>query len=684
METFRDAVGRLAEEEFVGRVRELAAFKERLRQNPGSGGILNVYGTGGIGKTELLTRFQAEAEQAGTLFKRVDLRETMGQTTLFLQTLTSLLGINREGAQAALDIRQLAEELNAAAAGGGKLVLALDQYEAAGSVDQWLREEFFPLLRADTILVIAGRHPLGGAWMLSSVWRKWILPLPLDGFTRDEVKCYLKRRGIVDEPRVDRLWLATAGHPLSLALLAEEEALKDVEGPYEWDVRSSFEELLQSWLQEVPGDTLRALVYAASVPRYFDLDLLQAMLGAPFTGEAFDGLLKLSFIRPAGRGWEMHELARSLISRSLRERQPDTYSDYRSRAAEVLSARIRAKAAGGNEAAKEVHELIGLTGNPIMRAHFRFNRNSKNYWEAAKPETVEEAKQYLERRRADCRPSRISCSDTETGCLFQYELTATQSLYRLEGWEPETLLALEEDALRLLRNPEGDVVGVAAMLSIRPDTAEYLLRNPVSGPYFRARPEELKGAIGHGKATARFVFAIDVFDPEQIELRSDTVNLMMEHIQAGTLLIASPPALPFYLDSHRSLGFTLVPDLPETHRFGSYTEAAVFRLDTRGRKWGAYLEQIADYRVSADSGGTADTPDAPDAGQPDRARFGFTPREWEVADALATGASNKEIAARLYISEAAVKKHINAMLQKTGFRNRTQIVMAVLKSASSG
>lgn len=380
----------------------------------------------------------------------------------------------------------------------------------------------------------------------------------------------------------------------------------------------------------------------------------------------------------------MHELARSLIGRSLRERQPDTYNDYRSRAAEALSARIRAKTVGRNEAAREVHELIGLTGNPIMRAHFRFSRNSRNYWETARPETVEEAKQYLGRRRSDCRPSRISCSDTETGRLFQYELTATEGLYRLEGWEPETLLAFEEEAVRLLRNPEGNVVGLAAMLSIRPDTAEYLLHNPISGPYFRARPEELRRIDEYGKAAAKFVFAIDVFDPEQIELRSDTVNLMMEHIQAGTLLIASPPALPFYLDSHRSLGFTLVPDLPETHRFGGRTAAAVFRLDTRGRKWGAYLKQIADYRVPSDSGGTADTPDAPDAGQPDRPRFGFTMREWEVADALATGASNKEIAARLYISEAAVKKHINAMLQKTGFRNRTQIVMAVLRTTSSG
>lgn len=682
METFGKAIVRLAEEEFVGRERKLAAFKNRLRQTPGTGGILNVYGTGGIGKTELLVRFQAEAEQAGALFLRIDLRETMGQPALFMQAVIGLSGINQVDAMTGRDPRQLAEALNAAA-GGGKLILALDQYEAAGSVDQWLREDFLPLLRSDTILVIAGRHPLGGSWMLSSVWRKLIQPLPLDGLTRDEVKSYLERRGIMDERRVDRLWLATAGHPLSLALLAEEAAFKE-EGATEGDVIGSFEELLQSWLQEVPGETLRELVYAAAVPRYFDQDLLRSMLGTgtPFSDAAFDGLLKLSFVRRAGRGWEMHELARSMISRCLRERQPDTFGQYRSRAAEVLSARIRAKADTGDEPATEVHELIGLTGNPILRAHFRLSRNSKNYWEAARPETLEEARQYIAQRRAACGPYRISCSDSETGCIFQYEISAEESLYRFEGWEPEALLPFGGDALRLLRNPEGEVVGLAAMLPIRPDTAEYLLGHPVSGPYFKARPEELKWGTENGEPAARFVFAVDVIDPEQIELRSDTVNLMMEHILAGTLLIASPPALSFYLDSHQSMGFTLVTGLPETHRFGGRTKAAVYRLDTRGRRWSAYLDQIADYRNPVNNGRT--TAAEEEAKQPDRTCFGFTPREWEVADVLATGASNKEIAARLFISEAAVKKHINAMLQKTGFRNRTQIAMAILGSEQSG
>ncbi|MNI93615.1 Spore germination protein GerE [compost metagenome] len=58
----------------------------------------------------------------------------------------------------------------------------------------------------------------------------------------------------------------------------------------------------------------------------------------------------------------------------------------------------------------------------------------------------------------------------------------------------------------------------------------------------------------------------------------------------------------------------------------------------------------------------------------------FTPREREVAALLAQGATNKEIAGTLYISEAAVKKHLNAMLQKTGLKNRTQIAAAMLTS----
>jgi DNA-binding NarL/FixJ family response regulator len=53
---------------------------------------------------------------------------------------------------------------------------------------------------------------------------------------------------------------------------------------------------------------------------------------------------------------------------------------------------------------------------------------------------------------------------------------------------------------------------------------------------------------------------------------------------------------------------------------------------------------------------------------------GLTPREAEVLRLVADGLSNREIAARLYLSEATVKTHVNHIFAKTASRDRAQAV----------
>lgn len=55
----------------------------------------------------------------------------------------------------------------------------------------------------------------------------------------------------------------------------------------------------------------------------------------------------------------------------------------------------------------------------------------------------------------------------------------------------------------------------------------------------------------------------------------------------------------------------------------------------------------------------------------------LTEREREVAQAVAQGASNKEIARQLDITERTVKAHVGAILEKLGARDRLQLSLIV-------
>ena len=54
--------------------------------------------------------------------------------------------------------------------------------------------------------------------------------------------------------------------------------------------------------------------------------------------------------------------------------------------------------------------------------------------------------------------------------------------------------------------------------------------------------------------------------------------------------------------------------------------------------------------------------------------LGITPRELEILQLIAEGLSNKEIAARVFVSENTVKTHSSRVFDKLGARRRTQAV----------
>jgi two-component system, NarL family, nitrate/nitrite response regulator NarL len=73
--------------------------------------------------------------------------------------------------------------------------------------------------------------------------------------------------------------------------------------------------------------------------------------------------------------------------------------------------------------------------------------------------------------------------------------------------------------------------------------------------------------------------------------------------------------------------------------------------------------------------------DAP--GKSDERLERVTPREREIVDLLSAGASNKEIAKRLNVTERTVKAHLTAIFRKLGLSGRLQLALFALEHGRS-
>lgn len=59
---------------------------------------------------------------------------------------------------------------------------------------------------------------------------------------------------------------------------------------------------------------------------------------------------------------------------------------------------------------------------------------------------------------------------------------------------------------------------------------------------------------------------------------------------------------------------------------------------------------------------------------------GITAKEYEIIELVADGLSNKEIAAKLFLSEGTVRNYLSSILEKLELRDRTQLVVYYYKN----
>lgn len=145
------------------------------------------------------------------------------------------------------------------------------------------------------------------------------------------------------------------------------------------------------------------------------------------------------------------------------------------------------------------------------------------------------------------------------------------------------------------------------------------------------------------------------------------------------------------VESPEQADVVLREDLP--HQFDGLPSVVLSDapLTSRQFRWGVHAilprdapaEQIAAALYAATAGLIAIPVEAAAAIIPTASASeveSLTPREMETLEMLAEGLSNKQIAARLLISEHTAKFHVNSILGKLDAGTRTEAVMRGLRS----
>ncbi len=236
---------------FVGRADEIAQFERILDVPENPEWVLNVYGHGGIGKTQLLYRFAEITRQRREIGARllvtgelIDFFWTAHQHELeILKSLADQLAPEQFGPfytafsrykqllaedtfPAPEQVNDQVDEVRGRFLEGygnlvaDRIVLLFDTAEVVGEGALRFLGKTLPDLkrvRSQTLVIIAGRQSLAGLLPLGSV-----KPLPIKGFSSQEVSNYLAEQGIhVSSDVAESIATLSCGRPVLVALVVD-------------------------------------------------------------------------------------------------------------------------------------------------------------------------------------------------------------------------------------------------------------------------------------------------------------------------------------------------------------------------------------------------------------------------------------------------------------------------------
>ncbi|MFC5468863.1 LuxR C-terminal-related transcriptional regulator [Cohnella suwonensis] len=549
----------------------------------------------------------------------------------------------------------------------GLAVIAFDTYEEMNDVDAWIRDFFVSGLDQSVRVLIAGRKPLAGSWIASPAWRQILQALPLSPFDRETCMKYIQRFGTLENVRADDIYRFTQGHPLTLSLvmaLSPSERPKFAKSGRSGEPAHAFAEIAAGWLREVPEE-IRHLIEAGSVVRSFNKELLEWLLSCTLSSSSFDAVTRLSFMRlHPGNGWVMHDLLRHALANHLQNSSPEYYGKLMER-----SARYYLRQLDQSELTDDsfvITNLFYILGGSVMRSNYLANTpENACYVEEVRRDNVKEMLQYMEQRRKNSQNYRKMFWDGN-----HHELMAAYEQKLLPLLEPLEILPLGRDTIRMVKNHSDEMMGVFVTIPIHRDSIAYLSTFPTTKNYFQvlSAKEFEEHRSPPDQPAGWFIFHAETRKDADHGVESEISRLLMNLSSKRKMILFSTPLEENWRIASR-LGYEEVEGAAH-YLYGEKYPSRTFRLDLRGRKLLEYCDALIRNAF-------------PNKPMPAAGSFDFSKREQEVAALVMEGMSNQEIAAKLFINENTVKKHVSKLLNKAGARSRTQLFKRLTSPAAN-
>lgn len=672
MSSFGEEIRRLEESFFVGRKMELEIFRNFLGNTEKKERILNISGTGGIGKSSLLDQFRRICDTEGIPFISLDCLDFTKTPQGFSLRLLALLNIE---AQEEWSERKLFEEavkqLNKRAQ-TGRLVFAIDTYEEMNELDDWLRQSFLVELSTNIIMVLSGRFPLKGGWTLSPAWRRLIKFMPLSPFDYETCKQYTSIFGNYNDSFVRKSYFITKGHPLTLSLfmgLDELEGLKGEQEPEFLMWNETFKEIAGQWLREIPDSTLMELLEAVTMVRVFNHEILENILGKTITNEEFEKLIKLSFVRKSERGWYLHQVLRKALYQDFRLKKPHIYNQLWKQTVKYYYGLFSSRNHPLEERNLFLIDFIYIVGDPGFRAMFYDDTIDQSYYiETVTQGNIQEAEQYVKDVLLNQQDYTQEMYDPVTNERHVYIIPKAVHEKWFTSIKLSEVIQLGSEVVRLLKNEKHEAVGIFVYIPIHRDSLPYLEQNPITQSYFRglSRKERDQFNVSPESPAGWFQYIIDFTKDDSSAARFMYFqNYLSYYLKGGIMLYTAP--MKYNQEAVKAVGYVEIPR--STHYgFGSQFPAPIFVLDFREDK---EMKKFVDNLYQS-------IEDPNEASSQNAILSELTPREREIALLTKTCSSNLEIAQKLYLSEITVKKNLSRIYEKLEVKGKTELIKKLM------